>query len=120
VKNSETVFVTISIRNTGALLQKLVVMTCSFPDQWIFDSPVVHGMEVNCLQNVPGKVRLNPGEAFTSKVPVHVQLSAMHSARESVTFRMGYGSDPWFGAQKYPPKVPPLFWSNAITVTVTR
>ena len=120
VRNNENVLVATSIRNTGALLQKLVVWTCSFPDQWITDSPAVHSIGMNCMQNVPGKVRLKPGEAFTTNVLMHVELNAMHRARESVTFRMGYGSGAYFQDQKYPPKYPPLFWSNAITVTVTR
>lgn len=120
VRNNETIIVAISIRNTGALLQKLVVWTCSFQDQWITDTPAVHTIGMACQQNAPGKVRLQPGEVFTSKVPMHVELSAMHTARETVTFRMGYGSDAWFGAQKYPSRVPPLFWSNPITVTIAK
>jgi hypothetical protein len=116
VKNDEDVLVTTTIRNTGAAKETLVVWTCSYPAQWRPGNPDVRANEVACQQNVPGKVKLRPGETFTRPVVVHVRLKAPE-LRQSVPFRLGYGTDAYFGTIEPAPKVPAI-WSNAVTVRI--
>ena len=114
VRNDEYFSVTTTIRNTGAHEETLVVWTCSYPSQWRPDSPIVKVLGIPCKQNVPGKVKLRPGEAYTKPVRVYLKLPEQ---RESVTFRLGYGTWAYFGTIEPAPKLPAI-WSNALTVPV--
>ena len=116
VKNDEDILITTTIRNTGAAEETLVVWTCSYPAQWRSDNPDVRVNQVACMQNVPGKVKLRPGETFTRPVHVHVAPKAPELPR-SVPFRLGYGTDAYFGTIEPAPKVP-VIWSNAVTVHI--
>jgi hypothetical protein len=116
VKINDDLSVTTAIRNIGAVEETFVVWTCSYPSQWRADNPNVRGYVIPCQQNVPGNVKLRPGETFTRPVRVHVGLKTPER-RQSVTFRLGYGTDAYFGTVEPAPKSPAI-WSNAVTVTV--
>jgi hypothetical protein len=116
VKNNEDISVTTTIRNTGAAEETLVVWTCSYPAQWRADNPDVRVYVIPCQQNVPEKLKLRPGESYARPVRVHVALKAPERC-QSVTFRLGYGTDAYFGTIEPAPKSPAI-WSNVVTVPV--
>jgi hypothetical protein len=116
VKNNEDFSVTTTIRNTGAAEETLVVWDCSYPSQWRPDSSIVKGEVIPCRQNVPGMVKLRPGETYTRPVLVHVELKTPEPG-QSVTFRLGYGTWAYYGTIEPAPKSPAI-WSNPVTVTV--
>lgn len=116
VKNNEYFSVTTTIRNTGSAEETLVVWDCSYPSQWRPDSPIIKGQVVACKQNVPGKLKLRPGETYTKPVLLYVELKSSEQVK-SVTFRLGYGTSAFFGTIEPAPKSPAI-WSNTVTVTV--
>ena len=115
VKENETFSVSTAIYNTGSVGEVLKVWTCSYPMQWKSNSPIVNVNEVPCLQNVPFKIRLKPGEAYERAVTARVELSAGKSLTQSVTFRLGF-QPATYGTEPEPRRI----WSNAVTVSVTR
>ena len=115
VKNNEDVPVTATIRNTGTAAETLVVWSCSYPAQWRPDKATIKNQGVDCMQNVPGRVRLKPGETNTRRV--HVRAELRSPDRQSITFRLGYGTDGYFGTAASAPKSPAI-WSNPVTVHI--
>ena len=116
VKNNEDFSVTATIRNTGTHEEMLEVWTRSYPSQWRADSPAVKTNATDCLQNSAGMVPLSPGKTYTRQVSVHLAVKDS-GGRQLVTFRLGYGTDPYFGTIEPAPKSPAI-WSNAVTVSV--
>lgn len=115
VRNNEDLPVTATIRNTGTAEEILLVWSCSYPAQWRPDKTAIKNQGVDCMQNVPGKVRLKPGEAYTRRVHVRAELTSPE--RRSITFRLGYGTDGYFGTAEPTPKSTAI-WSNAVTVDI--
>jgi hypothetical protein len=118
VKDDETFSVVIVVRNPGSTEQSLIVWDCSYQDQWTSDNPAVRVDDVACMQNVPEKIKLKPGDSYRRSLSVHVHLTSSQIDRKEVTFRLGYGPHAYSAGQNAEPKTP-LFWSNAVTVTVT-
>ena len=83
---------------------------------WRADNPDVSVCVIPCRQNVSGKVKLRPGETLTRPVLVHVALKAP-DRRQSVPFRLGFGTDAFFGTIEPAPKAPAI-WSKAVTARV--
>jgi len=119
VKNDETVAVATVVRNAGSTEQSLTVWDCSYQAQWTSDNPAVRVDDVACMQNVAGKIRLKPGGSYRRSLSVHVHLDSSQMDEKAVTFRLGYGPYAYFTDQSAGPRTP-LFWSNPVTVTVTK
>lgn len=115
VLNNEDLPVTATIRNTGTAEETLVVWSCSYPAQWRPDKPTIKNQGVDCMQNVPGRIRLKPGETYTRRV--HLRAELRSPDRRSITFRLGYGTDAYFGTAELAPKSPAI-WSNVVTVDI--
>ena|SRR5947209_11703351 len=73
VKNSQDFSVGTTIRNTGKEDQQLEIWSCSYPEQWIVDNPIVHIMAVSCKKNTVVHVRLKPGEAYDRALSVRIE-----------------------------------------------
>lgn len=121
VQNNEDFPVTTTIRNTSDAEEMLVVWTCSYPSQWRPDNSIVKTQVIDCAKNVPTRVGLKPGETYASRMYVRVELKSPEQRqpeqRQSVTFRLGYGTDAYFGTIE-PAPTSPAIWSNAVTVDV--
>lgn len=116
VKDNEYFSATTTIRNTGSAEETFVVWDCSYPSQWRPDNPIIKAQAIPCRQNVPGKVKLRPGETYTKPVLLYAKLKSSEHV-QSVTFRLGYGTWAYFGTIEPTPKSPAI-WSNTVTVTV--
>lgn len=113
VKGNEDLPVSTSVRNVGAKDQSLQIWSCSYPEQWIVDNPIVHIPAVSCQKNDVVHVRLKPGEAYKRALSIHIERSAEHQVQKSVTFRLGFKPDI---SEKT--GLPSPIWSNAITLSV--
>lgn len=118
VNSKQTFFVDATINNTGKQEQILALPNCGYP-HWKTDNVFVHVNIASCLMNPFGSMNLKAGEVYRMKVPVYVELQPSTIRQDAVTFRMGFANSlPASGETAESNSQ--LFWSNTITVTVTR
>jgi hypothetical protein len=113
VKADEYLPVSATIRNVGTKEQSLQMWSCSYPEQWAVDNPIIHLMAVSCNKNVVVHVRLKPDEAYEMAVSIYIERSAEHQVQKSVTFRLGLKPNIFEKTG-----LPSPIWSNAITLRV--
>lgn len=119
VKNDETFSVSATIGNTGKQEQMLIFTACGYPNQWKTDNKVAHIPTANCLMNPLARMNLKAGEVYRMTVPVYVELQPSTTRQDAVTFRMGFANSVPTNGETVESSSQ-LFWSNSITVTVTR
>lgn len=115
VKRNDDLPVSTTIRNVGTKEQSLQIWSCSYPEQWIVDNPIVHITAVSCNKNDVVHVRLKPGEAYERALSIRIERSAEHQDQKSVTFRLGFKPD----ISEKTGLLSPI-WSNAITLRVIK
>jgi hypothetical protein len=118
VKSDETFSVNATIGNTGKQAQILILPNCGYP-HWKTDSGFVHVNIANCLMNPIGPKNLKAGEVYRMTVPVYVELQPGTNRQDAVTFRIGFANRVPANGETAESNSQ-LFWSNSITVTVTR
>jgi hypothetical protein len=119
VSNNRIFTVMTSVQNTGITEHLLDVWSCSYSDQWIPDSPLIHVDPENCLMNTHGKVRLGPGKSYRRTIRIHTSLTSGPDHPASVTFRLGFVQATLVKGVAPVPGSSPL-WSNPVTITVNR
>jgi hypothetical protein len=113
VRNGTPFQVATVVRNTSGVDQSLRFWSCSFPEQWIADNPVVSIPDVPCLKNSAMWVTLKPGRAYTEQLAIQIDLPAGGRSRTPVEFRLGFKPlDPQGAA------IPALIWGNPVEVDV--
>jgi hypothetical protein len=118
VNSKQIFFVDTTIANAGKQIQILTLPDCGFP-HWETDNTFVHLNIASCLMNPIARKDLKAGEVYRMKMPVYVELQPGTIRQDAVTFRMGYANS--VPANGETAKLnSQLFWSNSITVTVTR
>ncbi len=110
IKNSEEVTVDTTIRNVSSDEQSLQVWSCSYPEQWITDNPLVHIAPVSCNKNYVVRVRLKPGKVYERTLSIYIGATR----EKSTTFRLGFRP---VTSQKT--GATPLIWSNPLKVNIT-
>jgi hypothetical protein len=118
VKNDETFSVNATIGNTGKQAQILILPNCGCP-HWKTDNVFVHVNIASCLMNPFGSMNLKAGEVYRMTVPVYVELQHGTSRQDAVTFRMGFANSVPVNGETVKSNSQ-LFWSNSVTVMVTR
>jgi hypothetical protein len=118
VKNTETFSVNATIGNTGKQAQILILPNCGYP-HWKTDNVFVHVNIASCLMNPFGSMNLKAGEVYRMTVPVYVELQPSTIRQDAVTFRMGFENRVPANGETAESNSQ-LFWSNSITVMVTR
>jgi hypothetical protein len=119
VKNDETFLVNATIGNTGKQEQMLVFTACGYPSQWKTDNKVAHITAPNCLMNPLARLNIKVGQVYRMTVPVYVDIQSRTIRQDTVTFRMGYANSVLANGETNGSNSQP-FWSNSITVTVTK
>lgn len=114
VNNGEAFSASTTIRNVGSGSRSLQVWSCSYPDQWTSDNPVVHVRAVPCKKNVIVRIELKPGETYARDLSLLAKIGGTGSSPEVVRFRLGFSSD--VSDEKKPPRL--RIWSNVITIDV--
>ncbi len=119
VKNDETFSVRATIGNTGKLEQMLIFTACGYPNQWKTDNAFVHVQAANCLMNPLARINVKAAGVYQMTVPVYVEFQPGAIKQDAITFRMGYANGvPSIAEMRVPDSQ--LFWSNAVTVSVTK
>jgi hypothetical protein len=105
--------VSTAIRNVSEDEQSLPIWSCSFPDQWTADNPVVRIQGAQCMKNDVIRFELKPGQAYERELSIHVGLAAGYHTPAVVTFRLQFEPASYQNMTFVSP-----VWSNALTVNV--
>jgi hypothetical protein len=117
VNNHETFSVATAVRNTSTTDQMLDVWSCSYPWQWASDNPTIQVGGIACQQNVHGKIKLRPGEAYERTVPLYVELPIDKISKASAAFRLGFEEATQVrSVRPFPDNLP--IWSNYVIINV--